>query len=516
MARLKENEFKSSVKDQLAKRVAYRCSKPDCRKPTIGPKANSCNSDSIGRAAHICAASAGGPRYDASITSEYISSFDNGIWLCANHASEIDSNNSIYSIEFLKDWKKQAEELAESEKGNNLPSKTDAVETLMVAIGHSKKTIPSMIENVHRASSESLEQLDPRFGVKSSYINQQSVFEIYPKENVSFTINMRPRNSDEFAQSYFKWINHGDDLDVDTSEIDVEGSQLLKEIFNQKGKLTIGAPQKDALVKIWTVTSDGKEDYFDSLLGRISIGKEGFKFKGLTVSGFLEINIKRTNFEDSAGQFNLALVLAKWDGIDVTKLAYFDKFMNFFDCLSNGNQFFAELEIEGRRLFSTKKVNLKDNNYFKYISCYLVYTNAARVLANHTNQLIRFKSDYTFSAEQYAELLELQRIAEGKAVSTRENLNSAITCEVCFESQDAIDAFEKSTEPSTIKYGEISSANLSVFDQKVMLPPRVSILHPVILRTNKKHKKFRVGQTVNVEVVPLDNFRMTTYFESVT
>lgn len=515
MARLKENEFKSSVKDQLAKRVAYRCSKPDCRKPTIGPKANSYNSDSIGRAAHICAVSVGGPRYDASITSKYISSFDNGIWLCANHASEIDSNNSIYSIELLKDWKKQAEELAESEKGNNLPSKTDAVETLMVAIGNSKKTIPSMIENVHRASSESLEQLDPRFGVKSSYINQQSVFEIYPKENVSFTLKIHSKTPQEFAQSYSKWVKQGEDLDVDTSEVEIEGSLLFKEIFNQKGRLKIGAPQKDALIKVWTVLSDGKEEHFDDLSGKISVGSEGFKFSGYSVSQLLEISIKKTNFEDAAGQITITLNLAKWNDVDITKLAYFDKYKKFFDCLAKGMEFYLALEVEGNRLFSSKKMSVKEIDYFQYISCYLVYSNAARVLALYTNQLIRFKSDYTFSAEQYAELLDLQRIAEGKAVSTSENLKSAITCEVCFESQDAIDTLENSVQPISLKFDEVSRSDLTVFDQELMLPPRVSILHPVALSLNKRNKKFRVGEVARLEVIPLNDFHMTTYFELV-
>jgi hypothetical protein len=142
MARPKENDFKKPIKDQLAKRVAYRCSKTDCRMPTIGPRANSNNSDSIGRAAHICAASVGGSRYDATMTSEQISSFENGIWLCANHASEIDSNNSNYPVELLKSWKKQAEELAKKEKGSQLPSKNDAIDTLLVALGKTKKQYP--------------------------------------------------------------------------------------------------------------------------------------------------------------------------------------------------------------------------------------------------------------------------------------------------------------------------------------------------------------------------------------
>ena len=513
MTRLRENEFKRSVKDQLAKRVAYRCTKPDCRKPTIGPKANSNDADSIGRAAHICAASPEGPRYDASMTSEEISSFDNGLWLCANHASEIDSNNSKYSIETLKNWKKQVEQLAENEKGNNLPSKNDAVQMLQVAMGNSKKVIPSMIENVHRASSDSLEQLDPRFGVKSSFINQLPVFEIFAKENVSINLKMNPKNPQEFAQNYFNWTKHGDDLDIDSSEIEIEDSALFKEIFNQKGRLKIGAPQKDALIKVWTVLPNGKDEHVDDLLGKIFVGTEGFKFSGHSASRFLEISIKKTNYEDQAGQITITLNLAMWNDVDITKLPYFDKYKNFFGGLSKGAEFFIALEVEGNRLFLTKKMSVKEIDYFQFTSCYLVYTNAARVIAKYTNQSIKFKSDQAFSAEQYAELLDLQRIAEGKAIATKENLKSAIILEVCFENQEAIDALEKSTEPTCIKFSENSNLNLSVFGQELLLPPRETILYPVMLRAKTNSKNFLVGQNVRVEAVPLDNFHMTTYFE---
>ena len=515
MARLKENEFRSKVKQQLATRVAYRCSNPGCRKSTIGPKTYSHDAVSIGKAAHICAASEGGPRYDINMTSEQISGFDNGIWLCAICADEIDLNWQNYPKESLKIWKGQAEKSAGDEKGNKLPSKADAVDTLVIAMGGNKKQIPSMIENVHKASSQVFEQLDPRFTVKSSYINQQEHFEFSAKENVSINIKMRPKNPHEFAQNYFKWAKYGEDLDIDASEINVEGSNLFKEMFNQNGRLKIGAPQKDALIKIWTILPDGKEEHFDDLPGRISLGSQGFKFSGHSVSKLLKISINKTNFENSAGQISINLNLAKWNDVDVTKLAYFDKFKNFFDCLSRGGEFFVALEIEGNRLISTKKMSVKDNEYFQYISCYLVYTNAARVLAGNTNQLTRFKSNYEFSAQQYADLLELQRVAEGKAVITKEDLKSDITFECCFESEAAIDAFEKNIEPATLKFVEVNGLCISVFGQIINLPPKVIIYHSVGLRLIGKRRKFLVNQKVKLKLVPLEHFHISTLFDKV-
>ena len=64
----------------------------------------------IGVAAHITAASVGGPRYDSTLTREERSSEKNGIWLCQTHAKMIDDNPSRYSIDHIKRWKIQHEE----------------------------------------------------------------------------------------------------------------------------------------------------------------------------------------------------------------------------------------------------------------------------------------------------------------------------------------------------------------------------------------------------------------------
>ncbi len=94
----------------MAKRVVYICSNPNCRKITIGPDSkNSINN--IGVAAHICTAAPGGPRYNKNMSEEERKSFDNGIWLCQSCAKLIDSDEDKYTVQLIKSWKDQTENI---------------------------------------------------------------------------------------------------------------------------------------------------------------------------------------------------------------------------------------------------------------------------------------------------------------------------------------------------------------------------------------------------------------------
>ena len=109
------DDFTEATKRLLAERVGYRCSNPCCKRLTIGPQQEGKKSVSIGEAAHICAASPGGKRYDEKMTSDERKSFDNGIWMCRTHAALIDRDEKYFSIEKLKDWKADAEREAGDE-----------------------------------------------------------------------------------------------------------------------------------------------------------------------------------------------------------------------------------------------------------------------------------------------------------------------------------------------------------------------------------------------------------------
>src|SRR4030065_239910 len=106
------DDFSRATGDLLAKRVGVRCSNPSCRKLTTGPRTDSRYIVNIGVAAHITAASEGGPRFAPNLSTEERQAPENGIWLCQNCAKLVDNDPARYAIEVLRAWKSGAEDAA--------------------------------------------------------------------------------------------------------------------------------------------------------------------------------------------------------------------------------------------------------------------------------------------------------------------------------------------------------------------------------------------------------------------
>jgi hypothetical protein len=116
------DDFSEETKRILATRASFRCSRPDCRAPTIGPGETQRGSVNVGVAAHITAASSGGPRFDPTLTPEQRRAPDNGIWACQNDAKLIDDDDVTFSVATLREWKVAAERVARAEVGRPAPS----------------------------------------------------------------------------------------------------------------------------------------------------------------------------------------------------------------------------------------------------------------------------------------------------------------------------------------------------------------------------------------------------------
>ena len=109
MTKCNRDDFSEKTTRILRERVGGKCSNPSCNRETCGPSDNPDKSVILGDAAHIRAASPGGPRYDASMSVEERVHISNGIWLCKNCARLIDINEEAYSVEMLLKWKEEAE-----------------------------------------------------------------------------------------------------------------------------------------------------------------------------------------------------------------------------------------------------------------------------------------------------------------------------------------------------------------------------------------------------------------------
>lgn len=102
------DDFSASTIRKLKGQAGNVCSNPRCRLPTEGAAFSGNGVVVVGVAAHITAASPGGPRYDATLTPEERRHESNGLWCCANHAKQIDSDDKTFTVETLRQWKQGA------------------------------------------------------------------------------------------------------------------------------------------------------------------------------------------------------------------------------------------------------------------------------------------------------------------------------------------------------------------------------------------------------------------------
>lgn len=109
MAMKNRDEFTEKTKRRIRRQAGWLCSDPSCRRHTIGSNSDGDGEINLGTAAHICAASPKGPRYDLKMTREQRRSPDNGIWMCRLHGTAVDAKDSKFTVELLHEWKAQAQ-----------------------------------------------------------------------------------------------------------------------------------------------------------------------------------------------------------------------------------------------------------------------------------------------------------------------------------------------------------------------------------------------------------------------
>lgn len=95
------------VKKQLYALSGNECANPLCHNKLVYPDDNA-KDDQI---CHIEAASPDGPRYNPNQTDEERRGFDNLILLCHRCHDMIDNNPDIYTVEILKKWKQEHEDI---------------------------------------------------------------------------------------------------------------------------------------------------------------------------------------------------------------------------------------------------------------------------------------------------------------------------------------------------------------------------------------------------------------------
>lgn len=197
----------------LGKRSGERCSNPSCSKPTSGPTENSNKFISIGVAAHISAASPGGPRYSAEMSTAQRKSIDNGIWLCQSCAKLIDSDTDRYTAEIISAWKLKAELRAlqdisgathsHHEKSETADEREDNTEFITIVLGENCEFFggDGEIETIaKRCALASIEDREIRFEV----ILQPTKISSAPEDPLALPLYERGRR--KMAENLSRWL----------------------------------------------------------------------------------------------------------------------------------------------------------------------------------------------------------------------------------------------------------------------------------------------------------------------
>jgi len=158
------DNFSNITKEILGKRVGFKCSNPNCRKITIGPHSIDNKAINLGVAAHITAASEGGPRFCLEMETDERVNIKNGIWLCQNCAKLIDTDTTKYSTNELLNWKSLAEKeslsvitneyLIENKNSNLFDKRIKVYEKLFYEI----REVDLLIKKLYKATDLSISE----------------------------------------------------------------------------------------------------------------------------------------------------------------------------------------------------------------------------------------------------------------------------------------------------------------------------------------------------------------------
>ena len=518
MAMSSRDDFNVSIKRKLRDRVGGRCSHPACRVPTVAASSDEDGVAIIGVAAHITAAATGGPRYDASLTPQQRGAFKNGIWLCQNHATEIDHDKTGHPEKLLREWKQKAETTARLERGQKLPDHDDAINTVTAALtASSSKSVPSAVRNVHLATNRALQSLDSRFRVESSFANGLTQFNISAQEPVALSISFDSAKVPDIPSKLNELFAKGMDFEVDASAVTIRGSPLFDLISTDtfSGKFGVTIPRKRIRLKSW-IQYSGKAErhYFDDMDGEMVAGTESVRADARGWNDVLAISliVPRESLSRDA-RVELTADFQPWNGVDVTRLSYFDSLNRLIEYLVAGANLYVSVEVDGNAILTSNAVDISKEEWLNYMSTLLEYIKLARSLASKINVSIVFAAEREITKENYHALVDTERIATGqfKIAKAQIKSNPRITITA---SGDITEVLMQAEGQQVIQIQDQLTPPIKVFGQMISLPNRTTTLSPVHIKLPEQQKHVAASEKIVVELVMLDNFEFSMVFQN--
>lgn len=501
---MKRDDFKKGIIRILSEQVSHRCSNPDCRVMTAAPGNNKGGVNRVGQAAHITAASPGGPRYDPGMTPEERRSADNGIWLCNICAKKIDNSPDEFSTGLIRQWKASALSKAKEELGKALPSEDYAVNLLSTAIlGSTDRNVPKYaINNTHEAAEMSLEKKYPGFNFKTSYENGRTSISVNPEPGYNVKLEFNASNPEDAYQKYRNFIKTGKPTQFEVKNIRVDGPEILQpNDTDESSLLSVGsANSKPSTLKIISIHKNSKI-YFDDIVGECYAGSHAVYFLGTACGGLVEASLVASNNDDLIEPLNIKFNYDIWNKKSVRSLPYMKKTASFLNSINSSEKVTIKIEVEGEDAFnaSAKPENFSSNNIEL-----IELISKARDISIELDQDIILDLDY-FSKD---DIKNIEYIHSKLNFQRNKELEDEPTLEINFvtEIRDLNGFKHMTTQPETqIRLNDCGPRVLRIFGQEIELPELTQFFISVKAEATNEIEKHK---TYELTIKPQSGFQL--------
>lgn len=471
------DDFSDTTKIELLVRAANLCSR--CRVFTIGSTDAGDRKNSIGVAAHICAAASGpgAKRYDASQTRAQRRHFDNGIWMCYSCSKLIDNEETLHTVAHLKEMKARHQAYVSSLVGVIPMAPFEAQHEIRAGIIEAthflitKAGSPAKfdVSAVVEGYEESINSIDPNFRVVVTATSGSVVHELIPVANPTPEIQM-VFNDDAIASADLAWQNMievGESIHIPTNDFKFVGSKLF-EYLNEVivgGTLTLTPSKRRLETCIYFVSDEAEFELAttDSFMGK---GSKQFDIEGSALDGFFTYRyyIHDRYKVDATYTFDVA----GWLGQPINNLRHYHRIKKAYDFVLKYPKSRVSVEV----VLNGNPMRLWDGTYSDFTELFarlkkiVEVAECSKAIASRISDQLRLKTlDLTLQDERYIELYA--QLFKGDVIRKLDYGENIFTARIDDKESKAIKTFCSESEPEVII---AKSPTIDFFGNTVSLP----------------------------------------------
>ncbi|WP_240521389.1 MULTISPECIES: hypothetical protein [Pseudomonas] len=411
------DDFSDLTKIELLVRAANLCSR--CHVFTVGSTDAGDRKNSIGVAAHICAAASGpgAKRFDASQTKAQRRHFDNGIWLCYSCSKLIDNEETFHTVAHLKEMKARHQVYvsgwvgvvpmapfeAKSEIRAGIPEAT--IFLITKAGSPANFDVSAVVEGYE----QTINSIDPNFKVVVTATSGSVVHELVPVTSPAPPIQMVFNDDDANISADLAWqkmIEVGESIHIPTNDFKFVGSKLFEHLNDVivGGTLTLTPGKRRLETCIYFVSDEAEFELAatESFMGK---GSKQFDIEGSALNGFFTFRyfIHDRYKVDATYTFDVA----GWLGQQIKNLRHYHRIKRAYDFVIKYPKSRISVEI----VLNGEPMRLWDGTYDDYTELFnrlkkiVEVAECSKIIASKVPEQLRLKTlDLTLQDERYIEL----------------------------------------------------------------------------------------------------------------